>query len=182
MQFSVATVNKILNIDDSYKAPEKLMKLMLDPVKRAETFQKFLAISDDLSFDWFHEYFEDEQSQRKAKKQDFTPKSITDLMSKLVGAKGTYFEAAAGTGGMLISNWAIHPVTYYEVEEMSDRAIPFLLFNLAIRKITGTVIQCDSLTRKCKEIYSLKDGNIVKLPHTEDVAKEFDIREWVKQF
>lgn len=30
MQFDVKTVNQILGIDDAYKAPEKLLNLMLD--------------------------------------------------------------------------------------------------------------------------------------------------------
>lgn len=63
-----------------------------------------------------------------------------------------------GTVGMLISNWVLKPAKYYCVEEYSDRAIPFLLFNLAIRNIDATVIQCDSLTREIKTTYELKKG------------------------
>lgn len=33
MQFDVKTVNNLLDIDDSYKAPEKMLKLMLDNKK-----------------------------------------------------------------------------------------------------------------------------------------------------
>ena len=68
MQFDVNTVNKILNIDDAYKAPDTLLALMLDKIQRENIFKKFLNVSTDLSFDWFHEYFEDEQAERKSKK------------------------------------------------------------------------------------------------------------------
>lgn len=67
MQFDVNTVNKILNIDDAYKAPDTLLALMLDKIQRENIFKKFLNVSTDLSFDWFHEYFEDEQAERKSK-------------------------------------------------------------------------------------------------------------------
>ncbi|MEY8441831.1 hypothetical protein AALA17_04125 [Lactobacillaceae bacterium 24-114] len=61
MQFDTKTVNKLLDIDESYKAPERMLQLMLNDQKRPELFEKFLEISTDLKFDWFHEYFEDEQ-------------------------------------------------------------------------------------------------------------------------
>ena len=107
MQFDVKTVNNLLDIDDSYKAPEKMLKLMLDDQKRVKTFKKFLEVSTNMQFDWFHEYFEDEQAERKSKKQDFTPQGIADLMTSIVGRSptGTYYEPAAGTGGILITRW-----------------------------------------------------------------------------
>ncbi|WP_297952549.1 N-6 DNA methylase [uncultured Lactobacillus sp.] len=217
MLFDVKTVNALLDIDESYKAPERMLQLMLDNQKRVETFKKFLEISTNMEFDWFHEYFEDEQAERKSKKQDFTPQSIADLMTSLVGKSrnGTYYEPAAGTGGILITRWwndrlrdPVHlkpefakntgfsiltydPRNYwYQAEEMSDRAIPFLLFNMAIRGMNGVVIQCNSLERDAKEAYFIRNdtdnwlgfSEIIKLPHTEEIQQEFDIRNWVKEF
>ena len=34
MQFDVKTVNKLLGIEESYKAPEKMLQLMLDDQQR----------------------------------------------------------------------------------------------------------------------------------------------------
>lgn len=79
MQFNTETVNKILDIDDSYKAPEALMKIMMNPSKREIVFDEFLAVSSDLSFDWFHEYYEDEQSQRKSKSKTLLQKEWPNL-------------------------------------------------------------------------------------------------------
>lgn len=45
---------------------------------------------------------------------------------------------------------------YCYCEEFSDRALPFLLFNLAIRNIDGCVAHGDSLSRTFKKIYRLK--------------------------
>lgn len=212
MQFDVKTVNSILDIDDSYKAPDKLLKLMLDDTKRVETFKKFLNVSTDLSFDWFHEYFEDEQAERKSKKQDFTPDSIANLLNKLTGnTTGYYYEPTAGTGGILITRWwqdclndpvgtknnidipGVSFFTYdprkywYQVEELSDRAIPFLIFNMAIRGMNGVAIQCDSLSREAKEAYfirndtnnALRFSEVIKLSKTSEYEKELSIK-WNK--
>lgn len=210
MELDVETVNGILGIDDSFKAPTKLMELMLDDDKRVKIFKKFLEISTDLSFDWFHQYFEDEQAQRKTKKQDFTPESVAAVLQALVGnSSGTYYEPAAGTGGLVIKRWQhdrlADPVmdngkrpkwmsifTYdprhywYQVEEMSDRALPFLLFNMSIRGMNGIAVQCDSLTRVGQSAYFIRNDSddfmafseIHKLPQTDEVLKVCDLESW----
>lgn len=217
MQFDVNTVNNILGIDESYKAPERMLELMLDNKQRPAIFKQFLKISTDMSFDWFHEYFEDEAAERKKKKQDFTPESIARLMVKIAShdvANGSYFEPAAGTGGILITKWwkdclndpvgnplskkkpELSILTYdprnywYEAEEMSDRAIPFLIFNMAIRGINGIVVQCNSLERTAKEVYFIRNdsdtflgfSDVIKMPHTKVLEQELDIHEWVEKF
>ena len=209
MQFDVNTVNKILNIDDAYKAPDTLLALMLNKTQRENIFKKFLNISTDLSFDWFHEYFEDEQAERKSKKQDFTPDSIATLLNKLTSnTTGYYYEPTAGTGGILITRWwqdclndpvgtknntnipGISFFTYdprkywYQVEELSDRAVPFLIFNMAIRGMNGVAIQCDSLSREAKEAYFIRNdtdnalafSEVIEVPKTKDFEKELNIK------
>ena len=208
MQFDVNTVNKILNIDDAYKAPDTLLALMLDKIQRENIFKKFLNVSTDLSFDWFHEYFEDEQAERKSKKQDFTPDSIATLLNKLTGnTTGSSYEPTAGTGGILITRWrqdclndpvgtknntnipGISFFTYdprkywYQVEELSDRAVPFLIFNMAIRGMNGVAIQCDSLSREAKEAYFIRNdtdnalafSEVIEVPKSKDFQKELNI-------
>ena len=208
MQFDVSTVNKILNIDDAYKAPDTLLALMLDKIQRENIFKKFLNVSTDLSFDWFHEYFEDEQAERKSKKQDFTPDSIATLLNKLTSnTTGYYYEPTAGNGGILITRWwqdclndpvgtknntnipGISFFTYdprkywYQVEELSDRAVPFLIFNMAIRGMNGVAIQCDSLSREAKEAYFIRNdtdnalafSEVIEVPKTKDFEKELNI-------
>jgi hypothetical protein len=72
---------------------------------------------------------------------------------------------------------------------MSDRAIPFLLFNMAIRGMNGAVVQCDSLEREAKEAYFVRNNTdnwlgfseIIKLPHTPAIENMFGISKWVKE-
>lgn len=213
MKFDVKTVNKLLGIDDAFKAPTKMMDLMLDPKKREETFKKFLEIETDMSYEWFQEYFGDEQAERKSKKQDFTPTSISNLVAKLVGKdNSTYYESAAGTGSMLIAKWhndrlknplykrpetdnplikfltsptfTYDPRAYwYQAEELSDRAIPFLIFNMSIRGMNGSITQCDSLSRKATRAFFIRNdtdnylgfSEVTELPKNQEVAELLNV-------
>ena len=213
MKFDVKTVNKLLGIDDAFKAPTKMMDLMLEPKKREETFKKFLEIETDMSYEWFQEYFGDEQAERKSKKQDFTPTSISNLVAKLVGKdNSTYYEPAAGTGSMLIAKWhndrlknplykrpetdnplikfltsptfTYDPRAYwYQAEELSDRAIPFLIFNMSIRGMNGSITQCDSLSRKATRAFFIRNdtdnylgfSEVIELPKNQEVAELLNV-------
>lgn len=216
VKFDVKTVNNLLGIDDAFKAPGRLMEVLLEKEEREKLFRKFLKIDTNLEYDWFHEYFETEQAERKSKKQDFTPNAIAKLANAIVCEPGQadYHEMAAGTGGMMIARWVynakedpafVHkrkdtvvnniltssvfsysPRTYwYHLEELSDRAIPFLLFNASIRGINAAVVQCDSLSRKAKRAFYVKNdsndflafSDILEIPKTDDFAKFLNV-EW----
>lgn len=216
VKFDVKTVNNLLGIDDAFKAPERLMEILLKKEEREELFGNFLKIDTNLDYDWFHEYFETEQAERKSKKQDFTPNSVARLANAITSEprQTDYYEMAAGTGGMMITRWAYNvkedpaftgkikstmaddiltssiftysPRTYwYHLEELSDRAIPFLLFNAAIRGINAVIIQCDSLDRKAKRAFYVKNdsdnflafSNILEIPKNDDFARFLNV-EW----
>ena len=194
-------LREILDVSDSYQIPEKLMQIIYNEKEREELFMKLLEVNNyEVGYDWFTKHFEDEHADRKVKKQDFTPKSVANLLSKLalcndVGDTGNYYEVAAGTGSILINHWNNHRMTYspfdYEpkyhfafVEELSDRAIPFLLINMMIRGMNGIVLHCDSLTRECKNAYFIcntyndhfKFSGITNVPHTEEFEKELMVK------
>lgn len=162
-------INKMLEITDSYQAPERIMNILKgDKLNRVKIYFSFLNyFKYDVSYDWFHEYFEDEHADRKNNKQDFTPKCLSELVSKLMGSDiGITYEPAAGTGSMLITNWFnhrenIHPFEYKPnnhlivAGELSDKTIPFLLFNLSIRGISGIVFHGDTLRNEYEAVYIL---------------------------
>ena len=147
-----------------------------------------------MDYEWFQMYFESEHSDRKVKKQDFTPLSVSKLLTELVEGN-TYFECAAGTGGILIQAWdehrmAVSPFQYdpraywYQVEELSDRAIPFLIFNMSIRGMNGIIIHGDSLSRETKDVYFIRNdcanflgfSEVIKMEHSEMLEKELNIK------
>lgn len=183
LMISVETVNEILKIDDSYKAPDKLMQAMLNKESREAMFRKFLEIERDLSYDWFQSYYEQEHAERKGKKQDFTPMAVSDLLSKLVQDSDphTFTDDTAGNGGMLIKAWRnnANPITtnpseyWFVAKDLSDRSIPFLIFNFAIRGWNGLVYHGDILEQKYKNIYFIQnpDDNWVGFSEVNSVPR-----------
>lgn len=192
----------ILGVDEPYQVPARIMEVVTGK-ERDSVYDAFLtAYNYDVTHDWFHEFYEDENAERKKNKQDFTPTTLCRLTSDLVGyGDGVVYEPSAGTGGMLISRWDAerkrhHPFDYkpsmqwFVAEDMSDRAIPFLLFNLSIRGCNANVLHIDSLTRRCKAVYLVENArndmmaysDVIELPHNERCMDAFDIREWVDRW
>lgn len=140
------------------------MAVLRNKTEREALFKAFLeAFNYDVSYDWFTDYFQDEHSDRTKMKQDFTPHSVTRLLSAIASSDrkegDSYYEPCAGTGGILIQQWQADRIRHspfeympsmylYQAEELSGRAIPFLLFNLAIRGMNASVAQVDVLSRK----------------------------------
>lgn len=192
------TINQLLDISESYQAPQKMLDLMLDDQKRPKLFDAFLEHETKMDYEWFQGYFESEHSDRKIKKQDFTPNAVSQLLAKLSGNGNVYQESTAGTGGIMIQHWqeqreTISPLLYdprsywYQVEELSDRSIPFLIFNMSIRGINGVVLHGDSLERKFKDVYFIRNDSadymayseVIKMPHTEALKREVNVLKWI---
>lgn len=190
-------IHELLGIDEVFKAPNRLMEILFNKSDREELFKQFLEHEWDMSYEWFMQYFEEEQADRKNKKQDFTPQALSKMLSKIVGGN-SYFEVAAGTGSIMIQAWQEHrlnesPFTYkpsnnwYHVEELSDRAIPFLLFNMLIRGMNGIVVHGDALTREIKNVYFIQNtkddymkfSDLNVMPRSELAEKEFNVRKWI---
>lgn len=190
-------IHELLGINEVFKAPNKLMEILFNKSDREVLFKQFLEYETDMSYEWFMQYFEEEQADRKNKKQDFTPQSLSKMLSKLVSGN-SYFEVAAGTGSIMIQAWQEHrlnesPFTYkpsnywYHVEEISDRAIPFLLFNMLIRGMNGIVVHGDALTREIKNVYFIQNtsddymkfSDLNVMPRSELAEKEFNVRKWI---
>lgn len=196
---AVDKINNLLGITESYQAPDAIMKILfeLDEKEREEIFMQFIREFDyKITYDWFHDYFQEEHADRKTKKQDFTPDCLSELMAEITISteNGVIFEPSAGTGGTIIKAWdkyrknkgisSYTPDSMFVVaEELSERTIPFLLFNLAIRGINGNVIHCNSLTRACTDVYHVHNvrnwhqdfSECFKLPHTKQVEKMFNV-------
>ncbi len=62
MSLTTEKINKLLQINDSYQAPAKLMTILFDRKARKELFEKFLEVERDVTYDWFHIYFQDEHA------------------------------------------------------------------------------------------------------------------------
>ena len=196
--------NELLGIDDSYKAPDALWAILRDKQRREDLFRETLERHRyNVGYDWFHRYFQDEHADRANKKQDFTPDSVATLLTRLVGGDrkpgDTYYEPCAGTGGITITKWDadrratpffdyVPSMFLYQTEELSDRAIPFLLFNLAIRGMNASVVHGDVLARRgVKGAFLVQNENddhmqfsaIYTFPYNEASADYFNV-EWTQ--
>ncbi|MGL4391651.1 MAG: N-6 DNA methylase [Carnobacterium maltaromaticum] len=202
MVLTTEVINSLINIKESYQASDALMKILFDKSAREKVFSSFLEHDKKMDRDWFHVYFEEEHANKKKYAQDFTPDALSKLLAKIVDSEpnkigGTRLDPAAGTGSLIIQKWYADyskhfifdykPSMYlYQCEELSDRALPFLIFNLMIRGMNAVVIHGDTLTREAKQIYFIQNdkddhmafSSINVMPHSEQIEKWFDIREW----
>ena len=152
-------INKLIEVEEGFHASYKLTEIMSSVEEREKLFEKFLFNEPDLSFDWFTEYYQSEHSDRVSKKQDFTPDSVNSICNLILGETKSNADICAGSGGMTIKRWNENKKALFYCEELSDRAIPFLLFNLSIRNINGYILHGDSLKKEFKIIYKLTSSN-----------------------
>jgi len=151
-------INRIIGIKESYELPQKLLAKLLNQDERELMFNEFLKYENNLSFDWFTNYFQQEQGDRNSLKQDFTPKCLCYIVSKIAGQRATYTDVCSGIGGLTIGTLQENPDAFIRCEEISSRAIPMLIFNLAIRNVNGVVIHGDCLCNEVERIYKLTKG------------------------
>ena len=165
-------VFEIFGIEDMNDLPNAVMGILFTS-KRDAVYQRLLEVNDyDVSRDWFQSIYEDELSQRKQNKQDFTPNQVGVILSKLSGTdKGKIYEPTAGNGSLLIANWwqrclnsnfpLMHFPADHQIEcwELSNRSIPILLLNLSIRGMMGVVYHGDVLEQTIKAKYILLNRN-----------------------
>ena len=134
---------------------------------RNDVYRELIRLNNnDMSYDWFQEIYEEELSERKQKKQDFTPNSLGVLSSMLTSQSGSIHEPTAGNGSMIIADWWQRckqnmPWEHFPSQnivtcwELSARSIPILLLNLSIRGIMGYVYHGDVLEKSVKMKYIL---------------------------
>lgn len=159
----------IFDVKDIRNLPEAIMAVLMGDVEKRDCiYRQLLHLNNyDLSYDWFQQLYEEELSQRKEKKQDFTPQVLGTIASMICGdnQRSTY-EPTAGNGSMLIADWHnklsrcypwdfLPSMNQVECWELSDRSIPILLLNLSIRGIMGVVYHGDVLELDIKQKYIL---------------------------
>lgn len=159
---------KVFLIKDLMDLPNAVTKILdMDLEDRNKIYRELIRLNDnDLSYDWFQEFYESDLSERKQKKQDFTPNSLGVLCSLITSQTGSIHEPTAGSGSMIIADWwqrcmKLLPWEHFPSHnivscwELSDRSIPILLLNLSIRGIMGYVYHGDVLTKEVKQKYIL---------------------------
>lgn len=139
--------------------------------------EKLLAYYDlvggDLSTDELQKIFQYYYADRKEKMQDYTPASLARLCAAETKTDGnTVYDLCAGSGALTIQKWVESPNKVFICEELDERVIPLLLFNMAVRNMTGWVINRNALTMETQAVYRLKSGERFSAIRKEDAAPE----------
>lgn len=167
----------IFRVDDIRHLPEAVLSIVLSDHRdyRTAIYNQFMELHRntetgqlDLSRDLFQYIYETELAERDAKKQDFTPYSVSLLASRLsCPSKAlSVHEPTAGNGSMIIatwhermlkeSPWQYKPSNFFvDCFELSSRSLPLLLLNLSLRGIVGEVVHGDVLEQTAEAIYLL---------------------------
>ena len=92
-------------------------------------FEKYESKIDDTK-DWLQALWQYYEADRTEKKQDYTPKSLCKLVASLAGKADTVYDCCGGSGALTKAFIDMHGTKNVLVEELDERVIPFLLFNL----------------------------------------------------
>lgn len=173
MEINSNEINSLFGITESYMLPDKLMGLLFSEEINV-IFEKYADMQGDLSYDGFTDYFQEEHSSRKAMMQDFTPKELTELVGSIAGAEVmSCLDVCAGTGGLTIALHAIAPQCEFFCEELSQRALPILLFNLAVCNISAYVSNKNVLSNETIGCYRIipgeRFGKILKIDSVPEI-------------
>nr|DAX28067.1 MAG TPA: N-6 DNA Methylase [Caudoviricetes sp.] len=115
-------------------------------------------IENDLETDYLQKIFQYYEADRKEKMQDYTPKSLSKLISELTKTENEkwIYDCCSGSGALTIQKWNTNTKLSFICEELDENVIPFLLFNIAVRNINAYVINKNILTNEVLKVYEVK--------------------------
>lgn len=150
--------NKIFDLLDVTETSE-IGNALLDVVLKPNfyIFDEYKKL-DDGSKDWLQSLWQYYEADRTEKKQDYTPKSLCKLVSALAGNCETVYDCCGGSGALAVQMLKDSKAKFVCVEELDEKVIPFLLFNLCLHNVNGYVLNGDVLTREFSKIYKLSSG------------------------
>lgn len=128
-------------------SPDNLGSALFENISNTDKLKAFCDMVDgNLSIDWLQMIYQYYLSDRKEKKQDYTPKSLAQFMGMLAGDREATIDMCAGTGALIIQKWNQNHDMQFRAIEIDNNVIPFLLFNMVLRNIRCDVYQMDALT------------------------------------
>ena len=153
----------ICGVKEVFEVPQTLMTKLFSH-EQSDLLNRIGVIYGDRQLDQFRDFFQEEGADRKKLKQDYTPDGVAELLAMVSASGKSLADICAGTGSLTIQYLNYHPdVEFVRCEEFSAKVIPFLLINLAIRKIDAEIIHGDSLTQERFAVYAIKAGVISQI-------------------
>lgn len=148
----------IFEISDIKDLQSKLFECVKN--NDVKKYSQFHSLVGDLSTDWLQKIFQYYYADRKEKMQDYTPKSLAELISKLVGDNDTIIDMCAGSGALAIQRWNLNHDSKFILYEFDETVLPFLLFNMALRNIDCIVLHSNVLWQETYHTYKIYQGEI----------------------
>lgn len=116
-------------------------------------------VGNNLATDELQKIFQYYYADRKEKMQDCTPASLAKLCARATATEGEIvYDLCAGSGALTIQKWVQDQNKSFVCEELDERVIPLLLFNMAVRNMDGWVVNRNALTQEMISTYRLKKG------------------------
>lgn len=135
-------------------------------------FAQYENIIDDTK-DWLQALWQYYEADRTEKKQDYTPKSLCKLVASLAGKADTVYDCCGGSGALTKAFIDMHGTKNVLVEELDERVIPFLLFNLCLHNVSGYVVNGNVLSKeKIKCFQLVADAKYSKCQITDSAYTE----------
>lgn len=134
-------------------------------------------VGGNLKTDELQRIFQYHYADRKGKCQDYTPKSVAKLCAVSTKTDGPLvYDLCAGSGALVIQKWVQDPHKIFICEELDERVIPLLLFNMAVRNMGGYVLNRNALTLEFEKGYKLVPGPrfsaVEEIEHAPDILAD----------
>lgn len=147
---------KLFKIEEIKDLSTKIFEVCIN--NEIEYFKEFKKmVNNDLQTDWLQKIYQYYSADRKNKKQDFTPKSLAMLISRLSQdeKEKKCIDMCSGTGSLTIQKWVLNPNLEFEMWEIDENVIPFTIFNMMLRNIKSEIYQKDVLKNEVYHIYRI---------------------------
>lgn len=149
---------KIFNVKNTEDLKQKIFSICKN--NEIEYLKKYKELVKDLSIDWLQKIYQYYEADRENKGQDYTPKSLAKLISKLSydEKEEMCLDLCSGSGALTIQKWCDNPNIKFELEEFDSNVIPFLLFNMMLRNIEAEIKEKDVLQDETHHVYRIVKG------------------------
>lgn len=156
--------NKVLHIfgaDNAQSFSESIRKAIFSN-DSVNYYDRYAELCPDFNIDYLQEIYQFYCADRKDKKQDYTPVSLSRLVAFLslpYLSEKVVYDCCSGSGSLIIQKWSVNKNISFLCEELDDNVIPILLFNLCLRNIEATVINKNILSGEYYATYKVVRGN-----------------------
>lgn len=150
------TLERLLGVNESYQLPDALMAAMLDGGRREALLSSLVEAGALEATDPLRDYFQESHSNRDQMMQDYTPDCLCELVSRIAPPAPRMLDLCAGTGALTL--FTAKTGTEVRCEELSERVLPVLLMNLALRNVGGVVVRRDVCADEEFGAYRLTPG------------------------